>query len=99
MCGLFVGCIRTHAHDRQVTKVTSSCDIDLKIRNQNRLLEAYFKIKVNVEQGKESIICVRVGYKNPPSGSPFATSASLVMSNGDPFYPTLTLMIDSYNLH
>ena len=46
------------------------------------------------EQEKESIICVKVGQKNP-------CDASLVMQNGDPqdvfFHFTLTLMIDSDN--
>ena len=55
------------------------------------------------EQDKESIIRVRVGWKNPSLGMTVCHhSASLVLRNGDPldgfFYPTLTLMIDSYNL-
>ena len=55
------------------------------------------------EQEKESIIRMRVGQKNLSLGIPVCHhSASLVMPNGDPgdgfFYPTLTLMIDSYIL-
>ena len=55
------------------------------------------------EQEKESIIRVRVGYKNPSLEITVCHhSASLVMPNGDPqdgfFYPTLTVMIDSYNM-
>ena len=57
----------------------------------------------NGEQEKESIIGVRVGTKNPSLVNTICHHlASLVMPNGDPqdefFYPTLTLMIDSYNL-
>ena len=60
------------------------------------------KVKKNSgEQEKESIICVRVGYKNLSLGITVCHhSASLVMANGDPreefFYPTLILTIDSY---
>ena len=58
-------------------------------------LEAYFKIKkVNGEQEKESIVCVKVGYKHRP--------ASLVMPNSytlDGFFPTLTLMMSSYSIY
>ena len=55
------------------------------------------------EQEKESIICVRVGYKNPSLRITFCHHlASLVIPNGDPqdgfFYPTLTLMIDPYDI-
>ena len=54
------------------------------------------------EQEKESIFRVRVGWKNLSLGiTVFHHSVSLGMPNGDPrdrfFYPTLTLMIDSYN--
>ena len=53
------------------------------------------------EQEKDSIIRVRVGKKNPSLGITVCHhSASLVMPNGDPrdgcFYPTLTLMMDSF---
>ena len=53
------------------------------------------------EQEKESIIRVRVGQKNPSLKTMDCHRlASLVMSIRDPrdgfFYPTLTLMIDSY---
>ena len=64
---------------------------------------AYLKQKVNGEQEKESIPCVKVGWKNL-----FLTitvchhSASLMTPNGDPwegfFYHNLSLMIDSYIL-
>ena len=55
----------------------------------------------NGEQEKESIICVRVGSKNPSLVITVCHhSASLLMPNGDPrdefFYPTLTLIVDSY---
>ena len=54
-----------------------------------------------VSKKKKSIIRVRVGKKNLSLGITVChRSASLVMPNGDPwdslFYPTLTLMIDSY---
>ena len=70
-------------------------------------MEAYFKTKKRQtnsgEQEKESIICVRVGEKNPSLGITICHhSASLVMPNDDPrdgfFYPTLTLRIDSYRI-
>ena len=55
MKGQFIGCIGTQAHGCQcLVKVTSSCDIASQ-RIQG-LLEAYFKMKVNGEQEKESII-------------------------------------------
>ena len=55
------------------------------------------KQKVNVEQEKESIIWVRVGYKNLSLGiSIWHPSANLVMPNGNPldifFYPTLMMV-------
>ena len=55
------------------------------------------------EQEKESIIGVSVEKKNPSFGITVCPhSRSLMMPNGNPrdgfFYPTLTLMIDSYNL-
>ena len=61
-------------------------------------------MKNSGEQEKGSIIRVRVGKKNPSLGITVCHhSASLMMPNGDPrdrfFYPTLTLMIDSYSLH
>ena len=74
---------------------------------------AYFKInkysntKINKNSGEQK---KRIHYscegrieKNPSLGITVCHhSASLVMPNGDPrdgfFYPTLTLMIDSYNL-
>ena len=51
--GLFIGCIRTHAHGRQVTSeclviVTSSCEFAPE--RIHGLLEAYFNIKVKGEQ-------------------------------------------------
>ena len=57
--------------------------------------------KNSSEQEKESIIRVRVGSKNPSLEiTTCHQSAILVMPNGDPldglFYPTLTLLIDSY---
>ena len=83
-------------------QVTSSYEIASK-RIQG-LLEAYFKInksKNSDEQEKEFIIRVREGYNNLSLWIPVCHhSACLVMPNGDPwdrfFYPTLTLMIDSY---
>ena len=58
----------------------------------------------NVKQEKESIIGGRANRKICPSGSHFCHhSASLVMPKGDPwegfFYPTLTLMMDSFNFY
>ena len=57
----------------------------------------------NSGEQKESIIRVRVGWKNPSLGITVCHhSASLVMPNGDPryglLYPTLTFKIDSYKL-
>ena len=59
------------------------------------------KIKNSGAQQKESIICVRVGWKYLSHGITVShNGASLVITNGDLwdrfFYPTLTLMIDSY---
>ena len=82
----------------QGRQVTALCEIaSLRIHG---LLETYFK---RGEQEKESIIRVRVGLKHPSLGITVCHhSASLVMTNGDPldrcFYPTHTLMIDSYIL-
>ena len=55
------------------------------------------------EQEKQSIIRMRQGYKNPSLGITVCHhSASLVMPNDDPrdnfFYPTHTLMMNSYIL-
>ena len=55
------------------------------------------------EQEKESLIHMKMGYKNPSLVITVCRhSASLVMPISDPldgfFYPTLTLMMDSYNL-
>ena len=55
------------------------------------------------EEERESIICVRMGSKNLSLVTTVCHHlASLMMSNCDPwdifFYPTLTLMIDSYNI-
>ena len=73
-------------------KVTLSCKVaSLRIWG---LLEAYFRIKKTVvTQGKESIIRVRVGQKNPSLRITVCHhSASLVMPNGDLrdgfFYPS-----------
>ena len=67
----------------------------LYFKNENALF--------NGEQEKESIICVRMGLKKPSLAITICHhSASIVMSNSDPrdgfFYPTLTLMIDSYTV-
>ena len=65
------------------------------------LPKAYFKIKNSGEQEK----IIRYSYegrieKSDHRDHRLSYSASLVMPNGDPrdgfFYPTLTLMIDSY---
>ena len=68
-------------------------------------MEAYFEIKKKIsgEQEKYTIIRARAGKKNPSLEITICHhSAYLVMPNGDPrdgfFYPTLTLMIYSYNL-
>ena len=62
------------------------------------------KQNVNGEQENESIIYMRVGYKNPSLEITVCHhSASLVMPNCDPrnrfFYPTFTFMKDSDNLY
>ena len=84
-------------------KMTSACGI--LSQRIYRLLEDYYKLikKTNGEQEKESIICVRVGLKNMTLGITVCHhSAGLMMPNNDPrdrfFYPSLTLMMDSYNL-
>ena len=56
------------------------------------------------KEERESIICVVMGSKNPSLVTTVCHHlASLMMSNCDPwdrfFYPTLTLMIDSYNIN
>ena len=56
------------------------------------------------EQVKEPIICARMGLKNRSLAiTDCHHSASLVMPIADPwdkfFYPTLTLIIDFYNLY
>ena len=75
-----------------------------KFRNQIFKLYLSLNYKNAVfegEQEKESIIRVRMGLKNLSLTITVCHhSASLVMPIGDPrdgfFYPTLTLMIDSY---
>ena len=102
-CGLYIGCIGTHAHGRQVTSLLCYSDINIfRISAYSGTSGSLFQCVFYSEQEKESI-CVRMGLKNLPlTISLCHHSASLVMPIGDPqdrfFYPTLTLMMDSFTL-
>ena len=66
------------------------------------LLEAYLKVKKNVLSKKMNPVSCEDRIENPSLGITICHhSASLVMPDGDHgdgfIYPTLTLMIDSYN--
>ena len=59
--------------------------------------------KYSGEQEKDPLLCEGRIEKSVPCNHRLLHSASLVMPNGDPrdefFYPTLTLMIDTYINH
>ena len=107
MSAKYIGCIGTHAHGPQVMSLLCQSDVIITFRisaysGTSGSLFLRINVVSNGEQEKESLIRVRVGKKNPSLViTVWHHSASLVMPNSDPrdryFYPTLTLMIDSYN--
>ena len=86
---LYIGCIGTHATLSSSDVINSLYQSDAcRISAYSATFESVFKSKIvvfNGEQEKESTIRVRVG-KIRSSRSPFVIT----------FYPTLTLMKDSY---
>ena len=89
----YIGCIGTHAYGRQVTSLYLRTSGAFFKHEMRYLIVSKKKIHYSSEGRIENYV---------PRDHVCHHSASLMMPNGDPrdafFYPTLTLMVESYIL-